>query len=119
MGPNSLMFGWNRSIPGREKLSAQHFEDFVGYLTAQQQKKAIDGFDVVFLDGHGGDLNGCFLIKADPAKLQAFAASEEWIKHMMRAALHLEGSGAIRGVTGNAVMDRMKLWTSLLPALPA
>jgi len=116
MGSNILMFGWNRSIPGREKLSAKHFEDFVGYLTAQQQKKAIDGFEIVFLDTHGGDLNGCFLIKADPAKLQAFTATDEWYTHMTRAALHLEGAGAIRGVTAGAAMERMKLWTSLLPA---
>jgi len=116
MGPNVILFGWNRSAPGREQLSAQHFQDFVAYLTAQQQKGAIDGFETVFLDPHGGDLNGFFLIKAAPAKLQALAASEEWIKHMMRAALHLQGAGAIRGVTGGEVMGRMELWTSLLPA---
>lgn len=116
MGSNLILFGWNRSIPGREQLSAKHFEDFVAYLTAQQQQGAIAGFEIVFLDTHGGDLNGFFLIKADPARLQAFTASDEWIRHQTRAALHLQDAGAIRGVTGDGAMNRMKLWTSLLPA---
>ena len=34
---------------------------------------------------------------------------------MTRAALHLEGSGAVGGVTGDAVMGRMELWNKILP----
>ncbi len=41
MGSNVMLFGWNRSIPGREKVSAQHFEEFVTYLRGLQQKAAI------------------------------------------------------------------------------
>ena len=37
MGFNTVFFGWNRSIPGRERLSGAHFEDFVGYLTGLQK----------------------------------------------------------------------------------
>jgi hypothetical protein len=43
-------------------------------------------------------------------------ATHEWETHMLRAAMHLEASGAVRGVTGDAVMQRMQLWTSLIPA---
>jgi hypothetical protein len=32
---NAIFFGWNRSMPGRERLSAQHFDEFVAYLTAE------------------------------------------------------------------------------------
>jgi hypothetical protein len=35
---------------------------------------------------------------------------------MTRASLHLDGAGAIRGVTGNEVMERMALWTSVIPS---
>jgi hypothetical protein len=41
MGSNTVLFGWKRSIPGREKLSAQHFGEFVAYLGGLQQKGAI------------------------------------------------------------------------------
>jgi hypothetical protein len=114
MASNVMLFGWNRSIPGREKISAQHFEEFVKYLSGLQQKGAIQGFDTVFLNTHGGDLNGFFLIKGDSAKLDALVSTTEWITHITRAAHHLDGSGVIRGVTGNEVTERMALWTSLI-----
>jgi len=116
MPSNVILFGWNRSIPSREKLSARHFEEFVKYLTGLQQKGAIQGFDTVFLDSHGGDLNGFFLIKGDSSKLDALVSSTEWITHITRASLHLEGSGVVRGTTGTEVFERMALWTSVLPA---
>ena len=116
MGTNAILFGWNRSIPGREKVSAQHFEEFVKYLGGLQQEGAIQTFDVVFLDPHGGDLNGFFLIKGDSAKLDALVSTTEWITHITRASLHLDGSGVVRGVTGNEAMERMALWTSVIPS---
>ena len=116
MASNTILFGWNRSIPGREKVTGKHFEEFVKYLGGLQQKGAIQGFDIVFLDSHGGDLNGFFLIKGDSAKLDALIAGTEWITHITRASLHLEGSGVVRGVTGNEVMERMALWTSVIPS---
>jgi len=61
-------------------------------------------------------LNGFFLIRAETGKLDALVASSEWESHMLRAAMHLQGSGAVRGVINEAVMERMKLWTSLIPA---
>jgi len=115
MARNVIFFAWNRSIPGREQTSSAHFDEFVAYLGGQAQSGAIQGFDVVLLDNHGGDLNGFFLIRGDSEKLDAFTAGPEWLEHMTRASLHLEGSGAVRGVTGDAVMGRMEIWNKNLP----
>jgi hypothetical protein len=116
VGSGVILFGWNRSIPGREKVSAGHFDEFVSYLGGLQQKGAIQTFDVVFLDAHGGDLNGFFLIRGDSAKLDTLVSSTEWIAHSIRASLHLEGLGIIRGVTGDEIMNRMAIWTSATPS---
>ncbi len=116
MGSNSIFFAWNRSIPGREKTSGSHFNDFVQYLTALQKSGAITSFEPVILEPHGGDLNGFFLVRGDSLKLDALASTNEWQSHMVRAALHLDGSGAVRAYAGSTVEDRMKLWTSLIPA---
>lgn len=113
---NVILFAWNRPIPGREKMSAEHFQDFVGYLGGLQQSGAIASHQVVLLNNHGGDMNGFFLIHGDAVQLGDLAKSETWLTHMTRAAIHLEGSGAVFGATGGAVMERMKLWTGLLPA---
>jgi hypothetical protein len=116
MGANVVFFAWNRSIPGRERLSAEHFQEFVQYLQSLQQKGTIQSFDTVFLNAHGGDMNGFFLIRGETAKLDALVSGPEWETHMTRAALHLQGSGAVRGVTGDLVMERMNLWTKNIPA---
>jgi hypothetical protein len=114
MGSNVMLFGWNRPIPGREKVSVQHFGEFVQYLGGLQQEGTIQTFDVVLLDAHGGDLNGFFLIKGETAKLDALVSTTEWITHVYRAALHLDGSGVIRGVTGDEITGRVALWTSVI-----
>jgi hypothetical protein len=116
MGTGVMLFGWNRSIPGREKVSAAHFDEFVKYVGGLQQKGTIQAYDAVFLDTHGGDLNGFFLIKGESAKLDALARTTEWVTHITRASLHLEGSGVIRGVTGDELMKRMAIWTSAIPS---
>jgi hypothetical protein len=116
MGSNLVFFAWNRSIPGRERLSAEHFEEFVQYLSGLQEQGTIQSFDTVFLDLHGGDLNGFFLIRGECARLDTLLASTEWQTHMIRASLHLEGSGAVRGRTGELVNERMILWSKNLPS---
>lgn len=115
MARNALFFAWNRPIPGRERLSQAHFEDFTGYLAGLQRAGKIQSFDTVILDAHGGDLNGFFLIRGEPASLDAVMASEDWQTHLTRATLHLLGVGAVRAVTGAEIGERMARWGRLLP----
>ena len=115
MASNALFFAWNRSIPGRERISEQHFGEFVEYLTGLQQQGTIESFEVTFLNPHGGDMNGFFLIRGESADLSAVMSAEEWTVHMTRAAMHLEGAGAVRGATGDMVMARMAIWADAIP----
>jgi len=115
MERNIIFFAWNRSVPGREKTSGQHFEEFVTYLSGKAKSGAIGGFDAVFLDPHGGDMNGFFLIRGESASLDALTATAEWSEHMTRGALHLQGAGAIRGATGDQAMKRMEIWNKHIP----
>jgi hypothetical protein len=116
MASSVILFGWNRSVPGREKIAAGHFEEFVSYLGGLQQKGAIESFDVVFLDAHGGDLNGFFLLKGESGRLGTLTSTTDWITHITRASLHTEGVGVIHGVTGDEIMKRLAIWTSAIPS---
>ena len=97
-------------------MSAAHFDDFVKYLGGLQHQGTIQAFEIVFLDVHGGDLNGFFLLRGESARLDALVSTTEWVTHMARASQHLDGAGVIRGVTGDEVMKRMAIWTSVIPA---
>lgn len=115
MGSNVIVFGWNRALPGREALSGQHFQEFSQYLAAQKGNGMIESFDTVLLEPHGGTLNGFFLIRCEPGKMPELIASADWMKHQIRAGLHLEGLTQLRGVTGAAVDERVAQWMKELP----
>jgi hypothetical protein len=116
MGSNVIFFAWNRPIPGRESESAEHFQEFVKFLQGRKQKGAIQSYDTAFLNPHGGDLNGFFLIRGESKKLDTLVSSKEWVTHMLRASLHLEGSGAVRGLTGDEIAERFELWRRHIPS---
>lgn len=116
MSKEVIFFGWNRPVPGREQSTAQHFQEYVAYLGGLQQSGAIDSFEIVLLGPHGGDLNGFFLIRGDRDQLNALQATEEYMAHLTRGGMHLEGLGAIRGAIGEGVMDWMKRWAELIPS---
>ncbi|MCC6443717.1 MAG: hypothetical protein IT210_09720 [Armatimonadetes bacterium] len=114
MGTNVVFFGWNRPLPGMERTSAEHFPKFVEYVEGLKQQGAIQSYDVVLLDSHGGDMNGFFLIRGESARLDALLSSDEWESHIMQANLHLQGMGVVRGVTGEMVAERMNRWGQVI-----
>lgn len=115
MNSNVIVFAWNRSVAGREAMSGQHFREFTEYLEAQQKQGVIQSFDTVFLEPHGGTLNGFFMLRGEPEKLGKLVGTEEWIRHQVRGILHLEGCAVLRGVSGAAVGQRMALWMQESP----
>jgi hypothetical protein len=60
-------------------------------------------------------MNGFILIRGDSARLDEVMASDEWIKNVMRAQMHLQGAGAVRGVCGDLIGERMAMWRNLIP----
>jgi len=116
MSYNAVFFGWSHPVPGREHLSEEHFQDFLQYLSELHKGGTIQFFEPILLEAHGGDLNGFFLIRGEPDKLSTMLKSDEWIKHQTRALMHLQGAGFVRGVAGELVQDRIKLWSSLIPS---
>jgi hypothetical protein len=111
----AIFFGWNRSIPGREHLSAEHFQAYVGYLTNLKNQGTITSFEPVFLRPHGGDLGGFFLIHGDSQKLHALSETTEFLDHITRGVMHLESSGYVFADTGNEIATRMAQWTKNIP----
>ena len=115
MGPNVMVFGWNRPLVGRENMSAQHFQEFSEFLKDAKQRGMIESFEAVLLEPHGGKLNGFFLLFGEPGKLRELNGSPEWMRHQLRAGMHLDGLCALRGFAGGAVLERMGEWVREIP----
>jgi hypothetical protein len=116
MSTNTAMFAWKRSLPGREQMSATHFDDFVGYLDGLQKDGQIDSFEPVLLDPNASGMIGFFLIRADDARLSQVLSSDAWSGHMVRAMIHLDQPVLMRGVTGALVQELMGRWRACIPS---
>ena len=66
---------------------------FNKWLEKLKASGEITGFTRVWLEPHGGDLNGFVLIEGDVAKLQALKQTDEWNDGIIRLALALDGVG--------------------------
>lgn len=110
IGSNCIVFSWNRALPGRESNAGQLFKSFTEYLAAQQRDGSIESFEAVLLEPHGGTTNGLILIRGEPARLQALMATEEWLRNQAKGMINLQGIAIMRGVSGPALAERMKIW---------
>jgi hypothetical protein len=115
MASNAIFFGWKRSVPGREQVTLEHFQQYVGWLNELKAKGTIADWQLSFLRPHGGDLGGFLMIHGDTQKLHGLAESPEWIEHLTRGMHHLEGSGYVFADTGAEAFKRMETWTKTLP----
>jgi hypothetical protein len=116
MATNVVFLGWNRPLSGRERKAVELFQEFMQYLGGLQQAGTIQSFDAVFLNPHGGDMNGFILIQGDSGQLDGLLSSDTWGMHMTRADMALAGFGQIRGVTGDLLMKQMGAYVEAIPA---
>lgn len=113
---NTLVIGWNRAVVGRENVAAELFASTVAYFERIQKNGTITGFEPMFLQAHGGDFNGMFVLRGVPTKLDALAHEDEFLDIILRAQHCLENVGVIPAWTGmQAAQDRMIRWTRQIP----
>ena len=89
---NALVFGWNRPM-GK-----------------------IESWEPVFLNLHGGDFNGFFLIKGTHAQLDTFTSSDEFVDLLIKADLYLTNVGVNTAYTGSTVQEMMSRWAKSIPS---
>ena len=110
MAGEALFVGWGNAVRGREAASLKVFQEAAEYYGRQQQEGNIDSFEPVFLLPHGGDLAGFFLIKGDPAKMDAMRRTDEWMRLNARAGQIVEGLGIVDALTGEALANGMQMF---------
>ncbi len=107
---------WIASIAGREGMAAELFAHTIGYFEKLKAGSQLESCEPVFLNRHGGDLNGFFLLKGTHAQLDTMMSSDEFVDITMRAEQYLQGVGVITGYTGSMIPDLMQRWMKTIPA---
>jgi len=101
-------FGW--PVRGREQKAAQVFNEAVEYWSRLKQEGEIGRWDAVFLEQHGGDLGGFFLVWGDQDKIATVRASDELLRLNARAQLIVENYGVVGAETGARIETQMGLF---------
>jgi hypothetical protein len=117
MADFGLFVGFGYPVRGRERQAVKVFNEAIEYYARLQQQGEIESFESVFLEPHGGDLNGFTLIRGDRDKLASIRTSDEFARLSIRADLIVEGFGVIGAQLGEQIETLMGVYNEQVEGL--
>jgi hypothetical protein len=110
MAQSVLFLGWSRPRQGREAKAMELFNEIIAFWTHHLEQRDVVSILPVFLDPHGGDINGFVLVQGYRPKLDEIRRSDEWEALLARAIYTTESFRVISGLSGEALQRRMGLY---------
>jgi hypothetical protein len=117
MADAGLFIGWTRPVRGREQTSLTVFNEAFELFGQLAQQGQLESFDVVFLEPHGGDLGGFFLLRGEQDRLDAAHGSEDMQRLFARADLTVEGFGVVSAAMGEGIQSQLEIYQAQLGEL--
>jgi hypothetical protein len=117
MADFGLFIGFGPPTRGRERQAIAVFNEAMEYWTRLQQQGEIESFESVFLEAHGGDLNGFTLVRGDRDKLASIRTSDEFAQLSIRAGLITERFGVVSATLGGRIGTLMGVYNEQLEEL--
>ena len=103
MAEAGLFVGWGAPVRGREIAGLGVFNEAIQWWGSQQGAGAIESFDVVILEPHGGDLAGFFLVRGSEDQIAAVRASDDYARLITRAGMIVERVGSVGAFLGDGL----------------
>jgi hypothetical protein len=116
MADAGLFVGFGNPVRGREGQAVELFNEVLGYYGRLQEEGEIEGFEPVFLEPHGGDLEGFILLRGEAEKLARLRVSEEFRQYSTRAALCVESFGVVGADLAERLQRQMAYYTEQIGA---
>jgi hypothetical protein len=110
MADFGLFVGFGFPARGREQKAAQVFNEAVELWTRLQNEGEIESWDAVFLEPHGGDLGGFFLLRGDQEKIASVRGSDDLLRVATRAQLIVDNFGIVGAELGGRINTQMQLF---------
>ena len=107
MADSGLFIGWGGVVRGREAEAVETFNSTMEYFGGLQADGTIESAEPVFLEQHGGDLNGFFFVRGDSERLSALRVSEDFEAVILRAGLVVENIGVVGAAMGPRLERQM------------
>ena len=103
MAEAGLFVGWGAPVRGRETVGLGVFNEAIQFWASQQEAGAIESFEVVILEPHGGDLAGFFLVRGTEEQMRTLRGSDDFRRLIARATMIVEGVGTVGAFLGDGL----------------
>jgi hypothetical protein len=117
MADAGLFIGWGAPVRGREAKGLEVFNEALAYYGRLQQEGAIESFEPVLLEPHGGDLEGFVLLRGDEGRLAQLRVDDEFVRLSTRAGLIIEGLGVVGASLGDGLQDSIATYQQAISEL--
>jgi hypothetical protein len=117
MADAGLFVGFGNPVRGRESQAVELFNETIGWFSQLQEDGEIESFEPVFLEPHGGDLGGFFLLRGDAEKLAELRVSDEFQQFTIRASLYVESIGVVGATIGERLERNMAFYVEQIAAI--
>jgi hypothetical protein len=104
-------------VHGREQKSVGVFNDAVEMWTRLQGEGTLESWEAVFLEPHGGDLSGFFLLRGEPGPLAQLRVSDDFGRLITRAGLIVESLGVVGADVGDRIATQMAVFQEAVEEL--
>ena len=115
MADAGLFIGWGEVVRGRETEALEVFNETLAYY-GRLQEGEIENFEPVFLEPHGGDLNGFILLRGDAEKLASAPRQRGVHAFATRATLIVENFGIVGADLAERLQRQMEFYTEQIGA---
>jgi hypothetical protein len=112
MADAGLFIGWGEVVRGRETEAVETFNTTMAYWGRLADEGVIEGVEPVFLEPHGGELQGFFFVRGEAEKLAALRVDQEFQEVIMRAGLIVDNIGVVGASTGARLERLMEAYTA-------
>jgi hypothetical protein len=107
MADAALFIRWGETQSGRERKSVELFGESMRFLTRLVEEGRVASVEPFFLEPHGGDLEGFFLVRGELEELAAIRISDDFQALAVRAQVVVSGFGVIGAKTGEMLNKHM------------
>jgi hypothetical protein len=111
MAEAALFIRWGATAPGRERKSVELFGESLRFLAGLVTDGRAHSIEPFFLQPHGGDLEGFFIVRGDRDELNKVRGSDEFQRLQVRAQAIVSNFGVIDAITGDALNKHMAWFT--------
>jgi hypothetical protein len=111
MTDSALFIRWGATAPGRERNSVELFTESLRYLTGLVVEGRVASVEPFFLEPHGGNLEGFFVVRGDLDELSRIRNEDDFQRLAVRAQVVVQNFGVIAATTGERLNKHMGWYT--------